>query len=453
MILILDDDIAVCTSLSLLLEEAGYACKTLQDPAEALKFIRITPPKLVLMDMNYSIDTSGKEGLELLQKFKILQPLIPIILITGWGSITLAVEGMKMGASDFVTKPWNNKHLLNTIKTALHLQSHPIYTHANRAELEQHFSFGKIIGQSAPLLQLLQQVGRIAPTTAPVLISGENGTGKELIADAIHANSTRSQGPFIKVNLGGLPPTLFESEIFGHIKGAFTDAQTDRQGRFALADGGTLFLDEIGELSLTAQVKLLRVLQEQTFEPVGSSKSQKVDVRIICATNKNLPKLISEGTFREDLYYRINLIHLEVPALRQRTADIATLANYFVAQACQSNRITLKKLTKEAHEVLKHHPFPGNIRELRNLMERATLMTNEDAITQETLEQFISSPPNLQGKNSNQGLKTLDTIEKEAIEETLNFYHGNVSQTARSLGISRGALYRRLQKYQIPYDE
>jgi DNA-binding NtrC family response regulator len=452
MILILDDDIAVCTSLSLLLEEAGYACTSMQDPEEALKFIRLSPPTLVLMDMNYSIDTSGREGLELLRKFKILQPQVPVILISGWGSIALAVEGMKLGAGDFITKPWNNQQLLNTVRTMLHLSTPVTESGANRQELEQQFSFGKIMGNSVPLLKLLQEVSRVAPTTAPVLISGENGTGKELIADAIHANSTRADGPFVKVNLGGLPPTLFESEMFGHVKGAFTDAHTDRTGRFALANGGTLFLDEIGELPLASQVKLLRVLQEQTFEPVGSSKAQHTDVRIICATNKNLPKLIEEGSFREDLFYRINLIHLEVPALRQRSSDIIPLANHFIARACLQNQIPQKTLTKQACEILKQHPFPGNIRELQNLMERATIMATGEEITAKTLQQFMhatTSPT----EHTSKGLKTLDDIEKEAIEQTLEFYNGNISQTARSLGISRGALYRRLQKHQIPYDE
>lgn len=452
MILILDDDIAVCTSLSLLLEEAGYGCTSMQDPEEALKFIRLSPPTLVLMDMNYSIDTSGREGLELLQKFKILQPQVPVILITGWGSIALAVEGMKLGAGDFITKPWNNRHLLNTVRTMLHLSSPVTEEGSSRQELEQQFSFGKIMGNSAPLLKLLQEVSRVAPTTAPVLISGENGTGKELIADAIHANSTRADGPFVKVNLGGLPPTLFESEMFGHVKGAFTDAHTDRTGRFALANGGTLFLDEIGELPLASQVKLLRVLQEQTFEPVGSSKAQHTDVRIICATNKDLLKLIEEGSFREDLFYRINLIHLEVPALRQRSSDIIPLASHFITRACLQNQMPQKTLTKQACEILKQHPFPGNIRELQNLMERATIMATDEEITAETLQQFMhaSTSPT---ENTSKGLKTLDDIEKEAIEQTLEFYNGNISQTARSLDISRGALYRRLQKYQIPYDE
>jgi len=452
MILILDDDIAVCTSLSLLLEEAGYACTSMQDPEEALKFIRLSPPALVLMDMNYSIDTSGQEGLELLRKFKILQPQVPVILITGWGSIALAVEGMKLGAADFITKPWNNQQLLNTVRTMLHLSTPVKKEGSNRQELEQHFRFGKIMGNSVPLLKLLQEVSRVAPTTAPVLISGENGTGKELIADAIHVNSTRADGPFVKVNLGGLPPTLFESEMFGHVKGAFTDAHTNRTGRFALANGGTLFLDEIGELPLASQVKLLRVLQEQTFEPVGSSKAQHTDVRIICATNKNLPKLIEEGRFREDLFYRINLIHLEVPALRQRSSDTILLANHFIARACLQNQIPQKTLTKQACEMLKQHPFPGNIRELQNLMERGTIMAAGEEITAKTLQQFMhaSTGPI---ENHSQGLKTLDNIEKEAIEQTLEFYNGNISQTARSLGISRGALYRRLQKHQIPYDE
>ena len=304
-ILICDDDPTVRSSLSLVLKRAGYGIATAETPEQAVAQIRTTIPGLILMDMNYTRSTTGEEGLELLAKVKVLAPEVPVILITAWGSIHLAVQGIRAGAFDFITKPWNNLALLESIRTAIQVQESST---AADAAPKSPFRRDKIIGKSPLLERVLQTVSRIASTHAPVLITGESGTGKELIAEAIHENSERKDRPFIKVNLGGISLSLFESEMFGHKKGAFTDAHYDRKGRFELADGGSIFLDEIGDLDMVSQMKLLRVLQDHTFESLGDSRPKQVDTRIICATNRNLPQMVQQGEFREDLFYRINLI-------------------------------------------------------------------------------------------------------------------------------------------------
>jgi len=452
-ILVIDDDIAVCTSLRLLLKQARYEVHTSPTPGEALQWLRHNTPDLILMDMNYSIETTGREGLELLQKVRIFHPLVPIILITGWASISLAVEGIKKGASDFVSKPWDNEALLQSVKSNIQWAkiSHES-TLSTRKELDQHYQLIGIVGEHEALMEVLSVSVRIAPSQATVLITGESGTGKELIAEAIHLNSKRKNQPFIRVNLGGISESVFESEMFGHKKGAFTDAFSDRMGRFQMAEGGTIFLDEIAELSMFTQVKLLRVLQEHTFDVLGESKSIKADVRVICATNRDLVEMVRAGTFREDLYYRINLIHIHVPCLRQRVTDIPLLAMSFIQQTCNSNQLPLKQLTKEAISYLKKQPFPGNIRELKNLMERCALMSNELVIGEDDLARYTENISVTANSEKKPGLATLDQVEKDTILKTMELYKGNVSRVARALGLSRGALYRRLDKHQIPYE-
>lgn len=449
-ILIIDDDIAVCTSLKLLLKQANYQAHACYHPEEALKWLRQNSPELILMDMNYSIETSGREGLELLQKVRIFHPLVPVVLITGWASIALAVEGIKNGASDFVSKPWDNEGLLQTIKSniqwaKINLES----SSSDRKDLEQQFNLGGIIGEHESLLEVLSVSGRVASSEATVLITGESGTGKELIAEVIHNNSKRKTQPFIKVNLGGISESLFESEMFGHKKGSFTDAISDRKGRFQMAEGGSIFLDEIAELSLASQVKLLRVLQERTYEVLGESSVRKANVRVICATNKTLSEMVQQGTFREDLYYRINLIHIHNPSLRQRVTDIPILAKQFVATTCQENGMNEANLTKESLSFLKRQNFAGNIRELKNLMERCVLMSSKNQIEQLDIEKYMDRA---EPKSAADGLKTLDQIEKEAIVKAMEVYSGNISRVARALGLSRGALYRRFEKHEILYE-
>ena len=447
MILIADDDPAIRVSLCLLLKNEKYETLDFAQPTELIDFIRHTTPDAIILDMNFTRETSGDEGLKVLKQIKLFQPTVPIILITGWGSIDLAVAGMKAGAFDFITKPWNNKSLLDCLNNAL-LISKKIPNTDNdsmtRAQLDKNYQLSGIIGKSPALMEILKTVVRISQTNAPVLITGESGTGKELIAEAIHKNSQRCKAPFVKVNLGGISQSLFESEMFGHKKGAFTDAHTDRKGRFATSDGGTIFLDEIGELDLASQVKLLRVLQEQTFEMLGDSSTQKIDVRVICATNKNLPKMIEQGLFREDLFYRINLIQIEMPPLRERKNDIIVLGQYFANRITTENNLPTVNFSEEASQLLKNYHFPGNIRELKNLIERTILISGKTEIEADDLKIPIQKT---QDQLSQFG--TLEDVERQTIMDTIKINNGNMSKVAQTLGLSRGALYRRLERLRI----
>lgn len=440
MILIVDDDEAIRMSLGLLLKRAGYVTETADNPDDALDMVRARSYDLILMDMNYSRATTGEEGIALLRKVKIFQSDTPVILITAWGSIDLAVEGMKAGAYDFITKPWNNRVLLQRIETALNLNSGREETAGERA-----FDRCGIIGSNKGLTELLSTVERIAPTDAPVLILGENGTGKELIANAIHANSRRRANPFVMVNLGGISQTLFESEMFGHAKGAFTGAVAARKGRFEMADKGTIFLDEIGDLDMSCQVKLLRVLQQHTFEPLGESRTRKVDIRVVCATNADLSAMVGERTFREDLYYRINLITLHVPALRDRRDDIPLLVRHFISRSASENGLPVPEIAGEAMDYLCRLPYSGNIRQLRNMVERAVLIGGA------RLERnvFASQPGVEEAVRDSKALGSLVETEKSMIEEALRQSEGNMTQASRILGITRQTLYRRMEKYGI----
>ena len=464
MFLIVDDDLAVRTSLKLLLKQAGCPAQAMATPAEALAVVRDNPPRLVLMDMNFSLDTTGADGLALLREVKQLAPQVPIILITGWGSIGLAVEGMKAGAAEFVTKPWHNDALLQTIHTVLSLRENQAdqvdqavdAPAASRRQLDKQYRFTDIIGQDLQLLHVLRNVGQVAPTDASVLIEGESGTGKELIAEAIHRNSQRRNQPFVKVNLGGISSSLFESEMFGHRRGAFTDAKADRAGRFELANGGTIFLDEIGELELASQVKLLRVLQDRTYEVLGDSRPRRLDIRVIAATNRNLAEMVVQGRFREDLFYRINLITVRLPALRERPADIPLLTQHFVAQLRATYQRPALKVSTRALHWLREQLLPGNIRELKNLVERAVLVSGKEELGPEDFQANAQHSPISSAANSplpTPGTMTLDELEAQMIRQSLAHYEGNISRVAKALGLSRGALYRRFEKHSIPYDE
>lgn len=453
MILIIDDDVAIRTSLSLLLTRAGYEVTAVPGPNEALIWVRSTRPDLILLDMNFSLGITGLEGLELLARLRFFHPDVPIVLITAWGSIQLAVEGMRGGAANFITKPWNNRQLIEVIATTLQLALSPDQSENSetRADLDKSNQFGMITGSSPVMLKALKLVARVAPTNASVLVTGESGTGKELIAHAIHANSRRAARPFVKVNLGGLSQSLFESEMFGHRKGAFTDAITDRKGRFELADKGTIFLDEIGDLDLSSQVKLLRVLQDQTFEPLGDSHSRKVDVRVICATNRNLKELIDKGLFREDLYYRINLIGIHLPPLRERRSDIGLLAATFIDSLVQNGTVEPTVISREAIEWLSRQDFYGNVRELRNLVERTAILAGASVLLP---DHFAANAENIVRSETNDTatVHSLDETERRMIMKALEAYPNNLARVARTLGISRGALYRRLEKYNIPHE-
>lgn len=440
MILIIDDDAAIRASLTVLLKRAGYMTRTASNPDEAITEVRREIPQLVLLDMNFSRFTTGDEGLTLLRQIKVFAPSTPVILMTGWASIDLAVAGIKAGAFDFIAKPWDNARLLDSIATALKLGS------GNRPECETTDSFDRrgIVGHDPALEKVLSTVARIAPTNASVLITGESGTGKELIAEAIHYNSNRRDKPFVKVNLGGMPSTLFESEMFGHKKGAFTDAVADRAGRFEIADGGTIFLDEIGELDMGCQVKLLRVLQERRFEPLGSSRTRTVDVRVICATNADLPRMVAEKRFREDLFYRINLITVELPPLRSRRGDIAALADHFICRLCDDSRLKRPQITAEAYLRLSSFDFPGNIRELKNIVERAVLVNSGDTLTADSFDGSRTT-----AAQPAPGDNTIAGNERRAIASALERNEGNISRAASELGLSRASLYRRIDKYRL----
>ncbi len=458
MILIIDDDEAVRTSLSLLLKGAGCMVKTAAEPDEAYPVLQEPTLHLVLLDMNFSLETSGKEGLEALQKIKQIRPQLPVILMTGWGSISLAVKGMKYGAADFVHKPWDNNHLLQSIKTALELaklaEKGDYESTPTRKQLDSQYGFDAIIGQDPALLAVLKTVGRVSPTDASVLITGESGTGKELIAEAIHRNSLRRNKSFIKVNLGGISASLFESEMFGHKRGAFTDAKADWTGRFELAHKGTIFLDEIGDLDMNSQVKLLRVLQDRTYEVLGDSRSRSVDVRVICATNRDLPAMVAENKFREDLFYRINLITVKLPALRERPGDIPLLASHYVSYLQTVYQRPELSISKKALHWLKGLPFPGNIRELRNLVERTVLVSENRMLEVSDFEQQLLHAPKpvIRTGLPAVGAMTLDEIELAMIKQALELYNHNITKVAKALGLTRGVLYRRLDKFNIPYD-
>ena len=454
MILIIDDDSAIRSSLSFMLKRAKYEVQAVAGPREAIEIVRSVAPQLILMDMNFTLSTTGEEGLTLLKQVKIFRPDVPVILMTAWGSIQLAVQGMQAGAFDFITKPWNNVALMQRIETALELTADKQKPEAPVVD-NDGFDRSHIIGKSQGLMEVLNTVARIARTNASVLITGESGTGKELIAEAIHINSQRVKQPFVKVNLGGISQSLFESEMFGHKKGAFTDATTDRIGRFELANKGTIFLDEIGDLDPSCQVKLLRVLQDQTFEVLGDSRPRKTDIRVVSATNADLRKMVSERTFREDLFYRINLITVKLPSLRERREDIPLLARHFADRQAELNGLPRTEFSADALNFLSRLPYPGNIRELKNLVERTILVSGKPTLDASDFDaQYLrhDEPVKASDASSLAGM-TLDEIERQTILQALDRHKGNLSQVAMTLGISRAALYRRLEKFNITVTE
>jgi len=454
MILIVDDDIAVRTSLTLLLNSAGNEVLTADSAAEALQILSKELPRMVILDLNFSADTSGNEGMALLRQIRLYSATLPVILITGWASIDLAVQGMKLGANDFINKPWNNDYVLQSVATLLNLTGRPAENRTRR-QLDKKYKFKQIIGEDPRMLDILETIGRVAATDAAILIMGESGTGKELIAEAIHENSLRLNKPFVKVNLGGISSSLFESEMFGHTRGAFTDARHDRVGRFEMAHKGTIFLDEIGDLEAGSQVKLLRVLQDRTYEVLGSSRTKVVDTRVVCATNKDLNIMVNEGLFREDLLYRINLITIRLPALRERPGDIPALVSFFINNLKEIYNRPLLVVTPAAMKWLQQLQLPGNIRQLKNLVERSILVSKNNELGIEDFKSQLDASPSR--KETVQlpgvGTMTLEQMEVEMVKKAMGFHKNKITKAAASLGITRNALYRRLDKYQIPYNE
>ena len=447
-ILIVDDDAAVQVSLALLLKQSGFETACCDDPRQALEALARARFDLVVQDMNFSQQTSGEEGLALLAQIKERYPELPVLLMTAWGSITLAVRGVKAGAADFFTKPWNNAQLVELIKSTLELSAGLSPQRLNRKALDKQFDFSAIVGEHPKLLRVLGTIGQVARTKAPVLILGESGTGKELIADAIHRNSPRAGKSAVKINMGAITPSLFESEMFGHVRGAFTDAKADRKGHVACAHESTLFLDEIGELNRGDQVKLLRVLQDQSYQPVGASRPEQADIRVVSATNQELAELVASGDFREDLFYRLNLITIRLPALRDRRSDIPLLAEHIITAVSHQYGLEPVTITPQALEWLSAQPWPGNIRQLKQTLERTVLLVGKTQLTQ---ADFIAAEQRDDGGGHKLGVDgmTLEQVERHMIEQAMDQHRGNISRVAQALGLSRTALYRRLERHGI----
>ncbi len=449
-ILVADDQADVLQALRLLLKGEGYRVDTASAPDEVARAVEQGEYDVLLMDMNYTYDTtSGGEGFDLLGRVAAIDSSLPVVVMTAWGSVEGAVEAMRRGARDYVEKPWDNHRLLATLNTQCEL-GRALRT-ARRLEATQQTLAGDgrptLIAESPVMRPILELMERIAPSDANVLITGEHGTGKEVVANWIHASSGRRDRPLITVNVGGLSEGVFESELFGHVKGAFTDAKTDRVGRFEMADGGTLFLDEIANVPLTQQAKLLRVLQSGELERVGSSRTRSVDVRLISATNSDITAEVAAGRFREDLYFRLNTIEIHLPPLRERREDIVALASHFLGVYAQRYRKELAGFDRAATQALLDYPWPGNVRELDHAVERAVLLAHGDSIQADELSLRQSGGAAL----TEDGLEsmTLDEAERHLIQQALRRNDGNVTEAARDLGLSRSALYRRLKAHGI----
>jgi DNA-binding NtrC family response regulator len=446
-ILLADDQSDVLEALRLLLKAEGYQTRSARSPQEVLQAIASHESDVLLMDLNYARDTtSGQEGLELLARVRERAPDLPVVVMTAWGSIELAVEAMRRGARDFVEKPWDNGRLLSILRNQLELAAALRKSRGLEAENrllrgESTADFVAVSRAMAPVLELIERVG---PSDANVLVTGENGAGKGLVARLLHASSPRSGKTFVACNVGGLAATVFESELFGHVRGAFTDAKTDRVGRFELADGGTLFLDEIANVPLAQQAKLLHVLESGEFEPVGSSRTRRADVRLITATNADLAREVDEERFRRDLYFRVRTVEIHLPPLRDRREDLMPLAERFRTQHARRYRKEVAGFEPGAVKAIERHGWPGNVRELDHAVERAVLMARGSRIGLADL--------GLEGGPAARGLEdmTLEEVEEHLVKKALDRYGGNVSQAAGALGLSRSALYRRLEKHGQP---
>ncbi len=449
-VLIVDDDEKILLALKLLLKSEGMECIACHSPQEALAAQRRAGCELALVDLNYVEDTtSGKEGLGLIAALREVDAELPIVAMTGWGTIGIAVAAMQRGAADFVEKPWNdNNRLLNIIRTQMKLgaaQQREKKLSAENALLREQGTNAELICQSPAMMQVLAMAKRIATSSMPILITGENGTGKSLLVHYIHRLSTRAQGPFISVNMGAISETTFESEMFGHTKGAFTDAKTERIGRVELADQGTLFMDEIANLPLAQQAKILRLLEEQHYEKLGSSHTRRANIRFISATNADLDSLVAERGFRQDLLYRLNGVTLKIPALRERKADISPLAQSFLIKAREHYSSPAQRFSAQALAALEKYPWPGNVRELQHVVERSVLLAEQEEIGEADLQ--LARPATATGVMENElSRMTLDQAEVWFVQQALDRHHGNANDAAKSLGISRSALYRRLGK-------
>ncbi len=440
---IADDQRDVLESLRLLFKGEGYALETFPDPHALIDALRTRSTDAVLMDLNYTRDTtSGEEGLDAIAAIRAFDASTPIVVMTAWGSIELAVEAMRRGAQDFIEKPWDNERLLNVLRTQVALGQALNRARALETENRQLTAAeGEFVAASPVMQPVLETIERVAPTDANVLLTGESGCGKGLVARVIHAASPRAERSLVIVNIGSLSETVFESEMFGHVRGAFTDAKSDRVGRFELADGGTLFLDEIANIHVAQQARLLRVLEDGQFERLGSSRTQQVDVRVLAATNADIHAELEAGRFREDLLYRLNTIHIHLPPLRERGEDVILLAQRFLARHAKRYRRPVEGFTDSALSAMRRYAWPGNVRELGHVIERAVLMARGKIIGPADLR--LEAP----GPISDRRAMTLEALEHEAIRAALARHGGNVVAAADELGMSRSALYRRMEKF------
>jgi DNA-binding NtrC family response regulator len=444
-ILIADDQRDVLEALRLLLKSEGYESETASSPAAALAALEARDYDAVLMDLNYARDTtSGQEGLDLLAKVQRLDGTLPVVVMTAWGTVDLAVEAMRRGARDFVQKPWENARLLTTLATQIALGK--ALRRGQRLEAENRIlrqeAEPAMIAESSAMRPVLELIERVAPSDANVLVFGENGTGKGMVARALHAASRRASRPLVTLNAGGISEGVFESELFGHVRGAFTDARADRVGRFELADGGTLFLDEIANVPSGQQAKLLRVLETGEFERLGSSRTRKVDVRLLSATNADIHEEVAAGRFRQDLLFRLNTIEIHIPPLRERREDVPPLALHFLERHARRYRKSIAGFEATALQALLDHAWPGNVRELDHAVERATLMARGTAIRAGDL---ALRAPGDGGASLEQ--MSLEDVEKLLVQKAMARYAGSISAAAKALGLSRSALYRRLEKH------
>jgi DNA-binding NtrC family response regulator len=444
-ILAADDQQHIVEALEILLRPQGYYVDCAKSPAEVRQALASDFYDAILIDLNYTRDTtSGQEGLDLLSEIVALDGSVPIIVMTAWGNVELAVEAMRRGARDFITKPWENERLLAILRTQIEL--HRALQRAERLAAENRLlqieGRPEFIASAASMQPVLEAMARVGPSDANVLITGEHGTGKEVVAQTLHALSSRASRPLVAVNTGGLAEGVFESELFGHVKGAFTDARTDRIGRFELADGGTIFLDEIGNVPMRQQAKLLRVLEAGEIERLGSSRSRKIDVRVLSATNTDLQAACSSGQFREDLLFRLNTVEIHVPALRERREDIPALAVHFLRRYAMRYRRDIDGFDSSALQIMAQYSWPGNVRELEHTLERAVLMCRGREIQPADLGLNLQRP---QAQNLEE--LSLEAVEALLVRKALQRFQGNISQAADALGLSRGALYRRMEKY------
>ena len=448
-ILIADDQPDVLQALRLLLKGEGIACVAVSSPEQALERLRAETFDAALIDLNYSRDTtSGAEGLELLAALRRLDAELPVVVMTAWGSIDIAVKAMQAGAADFIEKPWDNRRLINVLGAQLKLARSR--RREQRLDTENRLLRGSdaepFIAQAPSMQPVMEVLRRVAPSDANVLILGENGTGKGVLARLLHRMSRRSAQTMISVNMGGIAASVFESEMFGHTRGAFTDAKSDRIGRFELADGGTLFLDEIANIPAEQQPKLLRVLEDGELERLGSSRTIKLDVRVVSATNAELPAEVAAGRFRKDLLYRLNTVEIRLPPLRERREDIAAMANDLLARFAKRYQRDSLRLSQSALRALEAWHWPGNVRELSHVVERAVLMTSSSLIEQVDVAPSADSTASLAATTGG-GALNLEQSEQAMIRQALAQCEGNIQRTAHLLGLSRGALYRRMEKY------